>query len=158
MTGAGWYPKLIMPKSLIFHRLLETRTDPLADGTLWVAAQGVVIISRHVGWIRQENSAMKDNNKRGQEGEQGTASESQGSGRARGNAANLSHEARVKGGQRSAQVQVRDERGQFAGRTGGERTSVKRSQSGATEGSQGASGGSASDRGGGNDQSVRSDQ
>ncbi|HYE61931.1 MAG TPA: hypothetical protein VD997_08030 [Phycisphaerales bacterium] len=39
-----------------------------------------------------------------------------GGGRGRGNAANLSHEARVKGGQRSAQVQVRDEHGQFAGR------------------------------------------
>jgi hypothetical protein len=50
-------------------------------------------------------------------------------GRGRGNAANLSREARVKGGQRSAQVQVRDEHGQFAGRAGGE-SRQRRSESG----------------------------
>ena len=37
--------------------------------------------------------------------------------RRRGNAANLSREARVKGGRHSAQVQVRDQRGKFAGRS-----------------------------------------
>jgi hypothetical protein len=60
--------------------------------------------------------------KNDREGEQGSASGSRGTalGRTRGNAANLSREARVKGGQRSAQVQTRDERGQFAGRAGGE--------------------------------------
>jgi hypothetical protein len=47
----------------------------------------------------------------------GNASDRGGGGRGRGNAANLSHEARVKGGQRSAQVQVRDQHGQFAGRS-----------------------------------------
>lgn len=41
---------------------------------------------------------------------------SPGTARARGSAANLSREARIKGGQRSAQVQIRDEHGQFAGR------------------------------------------
>lgn len=66
--------------------------------------------------------------KNDREGEQGSASVSRGTtpGRTRGNAANLSREARVKGGQRSAQVQVRDERGQFAGRAGGESRSRQR--------------------------------
>jgi hypothetical protein len=43
-------------------------------------------------------------------------------GRGRGNAANLSREARVRGGQRSAQVQVRDQHGQFAGRADKDRS------------------------------------
>lgn len=62
------------------------------------------------------------------EGDQGSASESRGTtlGPARGNGANLSREARVKGGQRSAQAQVRDDRGQFAGRAGGESRSEQR--------------------------------
>jgi hypothetical protein len=67
-------------------------------------------------------------NNRGDEGDMGSASESRGTvlGRTRGNAANLSREARVKGGQRSAQVQTRDERGQFAGRAGGESRNQQR--------------------------------
>ena len=86
------------------------------------------------------------NEKRGQEGDQGTASESRGTNsRGRGNAANLSHEARVKGGQRSAQVQVRDERGQFAGRSGGESKGRSRS---ADEGASGGGGGQEQERAG----------
>jgi hypothetical protein len=75
-----------------------------------------------------------ENNIRGGEGDIGSASESRGmsgvghEGQGRKNAANLSHEARVKGGQRSAQVQVRDEHGQFAGRKGGEGNAQSRSR------------------------------
>jgi hypothetical protein len=80
------------------------------------------------------------NNKSGQEGNGGAASESRGTGRGRGSAANLSHEARVKGGQRSAQVQVRDERGQFAGRSG-ERSRSRSNDVGGGGGNEGERGG-----------------
>jgi len=67
-------------------------------------------------------------NNQSEGGEMGSASESRVTTlrRTRGNAANLSREARVKGGQRSAQVQTRDERGQFAGRAGGESRNQQR--------------------------------
>jgi hypothetical protein len=71
-------------------------------------------------------SELQGSSEPGMSGEQRGAPARAG-GRGRGNAANLSHEARVKGGQRSAQVQVRDEHGQFAGRAGGESRQQRRS-------------------------------
>ena len=68
-------------------------------------------------------------------------------GRGRGNAANLSREARVKGGQRSAQVQVRDEHGQFAGRS--DKSRSRDSQGGNQGGNDQARGGGGGGGGGG---------
>ena len=73
----------------------------------------------------------------------GTGQGSNGGGRGRGNAANLSREARVKGGQRSAQVQVRDEHGQFAGRSDKARS---RDNQGGQQGSSGNQQGRGSDQ------------
>jgi hypothetical protein len=86
---------------------------------------------------------------RAEQGGQASETRGSGGGRGRGNAANLSREARVMGGQRSAQVQVRDEHGQFAGRSDKSRGREKDNQQG------GGSGGAGRNEGGGENASSR---